>query len=200
MSDDWWGDNQSDEQEQDRSIKPHKDTATLTLKANRSPGNFLILAVISIFGSGFITNPVSEMEFFPQEYVFFITMFGILFLAILIILLSIWSRLNKQWSRVTMEGNEISLQRYLPFKIRLFSHKQIKSEVVDVVIMEKVYVEIKGNDDSSNIRRGGYWNYRVELMDENNITLAYFSLENDEWEPFAVGLSGRLDKELIREK
>jgi hypothetical protein len=140
------------------------------------------------------------MEFFPQEYVFYISMFGILFLAILIILLSIWSRLNKQWSRITMEGNEISLQRYLPFKIRLFSHKQIKSEVVDVVIMEKVYVEIKGNDDSSNIPRGGYWNYRVELMDENNITLAYFSLENDEWEPFAVGLSGRLDKKLIREK
>ena len=98
-----------------------------------------------------------------------------------------------------MERGEISLQRYIPLKIRLFSHKQIKSEVVDVVIMEKAYVEIKGDDDD-NTPRGGYWDYRVELLDENNSTLAYFILENDAWEPFAVRLSERLDKKLIREK
>ena len=199
MSDGWWGDDQSDEQKQDDSITPHKDAGILTLKAKRSSGNFLIFAVISLMSSGFITNPIDEMEFFPEEYVFYISLIGILFIAIFIILSSIWSRLNKQWSRITLERDEISLQRYLPFKIRLFSHKQIKSEVVDVVIMEKVYVEHKGPHDD-NTSRGGYWDYRVELMDENNSTLAYFRLENDAWEPFAVRLSERLDKKLIREK
>jgi hypothetical protein len=94
-----------------------------------------------------------------------------------------------------MERDQISLQRFLPFKIRLFSHKQIKFEVVDVVIMEEVYLDGPGEGS-----RGGYWDYRVELMDENNSTLAYFCLENDAWEPFAVRLSERLGKKLIREK
>ena len=199
MNDDWWGDEQSEEQKQDDSITSHKDAGILTLKAKRSSGNFLIFAVISLMSSGFITNPISEMEFFPEEYVYYISLVGIIFIAIFIILSSIWSRFNKQWSRITLEGDEISLQRYIPLKIRSFSHKQIRSEVVDVVIMEKVYVEIKGDVDD-NSPRGGYWDYVVELLDENNSTLADFSLENDAWEPFAVRLSERLDKKLIREK
>jgi hypothetical protein len=196
MSDGWWGDDQSDEQKQDDSITPQKDAGILTLKAKSSRGNeFLIWAVISLMSSGFITNPISEMEFFPEEYVFYISLVGILFIAIFIILSSIWVRLNKRWSRITMERDQISLQRFLPFKIRLFSHKQIKFEVVDVVIMEEVYLDGPGEGS-----RGGYWDYRVELMDENNSTLAYFCLENDAWEPFAVRLSERLGKKLIREK
>lgn len=199
MSDGWWGDDQSDGEKQVESITPHKDAGILTLKAKRSSGNFLIFAVISLMSSGFITNPIDEMEFFPEEYVYYISLVGILFIAIFIILSSIWGRLDKQWSRITLERDEISLQRYLPFKIRLISHKQIKCEIVDVVVMEKVYVEMKGDNDDK-VRMGGYWDYRVELMDENNSTLAYFSLENDAWEPFAVRLSERLDKKLIREK
>ena len=198
MSDGWWGDDQSDGEKQVESITPHKDAGILTLKAKRSSGNFLIFAVISLMSSGFITNPIDEMEFFPEEYVYYISLVGILFIAIFIILSSIWGRLDKQWSRITLERDEISLQRYLPFKIRLYSHKQIKFEIVDVVVMEKVYVEMKGDNDDK-VRMGGYWDYRVELMDENNSTLAYFSLENDEWEPFAVSLSERLNKKLIKE-
>ena len=198
MSDGWWGDDQSDGEKQVESITPHKDAGILTLKAKRSSGNFLIFAVISLMSSGFITNPIDEMEFFPEEYVYYISLVGILFIAIFIILSSIWGRLDKQWSRITLERDEISLQRYLPFKIRLYSHKQIKFEIVDVVVMEKVYVEMKGDNDDK-VRMGGYWDYRVELMDEKNSTLAYFNLENDEWEPFAVSLSERLNKKLIKE-
>jgi len=200
MSNSWRGDDQSDEQNQDGPMTSSEDAGILTLKAKRSSGNFLILMVISMFASGFIINPVSEMEFFPPEYVFYISSFGLLFLAILTILSSIWGRLNKQWSRITLDGDEISLQRYLPLKISSFSHKQIKSVIIDVVIMEKVYVETKNDDDDDYRRRDGYWDYRVELMDENNMTLAYFSLNNEDWEPFAARLSGRLNKKLIREK
>ena len=180
----------------------YEDTGTLTIRAESSSGHFLMFMVLSMFGSGFITNPVSEMEFFPSEYVFYISLFGILFLTILIILSIIWGRLNKQWTLITLDGDEIYLQRYLPFKVSSFSHKQIKSVIVDVVIMEKVYVETKNNDNDDDYHHGredGYWDYRVELMDENNNKLAYFSLKNDEWEPFAVSLSERLNKKLIKE-
>ena len=179
-------------------MRSYEDTGTLTLRAESSSGHFLMFMVLSMFGSGFITNPVSEMEFFPSENVFYISLFGILFLTILIILSIIWGRLNKQWTLISVDGDEIYLQRYLPFKIRLYSHKQIKFEIVDVVVMEKVYVEMKGDNDDK-VRMGGYWDYRVELMDEKNSTLAYFNLENDEWEPFAVSLSERLNKKLIKE-
>ena len=182
-------------------MRSYEDAGTLTMRAESSSGNFLMFMVLSMFGSGLITNPVSEIEFFPSEYVFYISLFGILFLTILIILSIIWGRLNKQWTSITLDGDGIYLQRYLPFKVSSFSHKQIKSVIVDVVIMEKVYVETKNNDDDDyhHRRKDGYWDYRVELMDENNNKLAYFSLKNDEWEPFAVSLSERLNKKLIKE-
>lgn len=183
-------------------MRSYEDAGTLTMRAESSSGNFLMFMVLSMFGSGLITNPVSEIEFFPSEYVFYISLFGILFLTILIILSIIWGRLNKQWTSITLDGDGIYLQRYLPFKLSSFSHKHIKSVIVDVVIMEKVYVETKNNDNDDDYHHGredGYWDYRVELMDENNNKLAYFSLKNDEWEPFAVNLSERLNKKLIKE-
>ena len=203
MNDTWWEDEQSDGSSQKGLKTPPKDTGTMILKANKAQGNFLMFMVISMFASGFITNPVSEMELFPQENVFYYSLFALLFLACFIILSSIWGRLDKQWTSITVDDDGAYLQRHLPLKINSYSHKQIKPETIDVVIMEKVFVEIRNDDDDigyNSSNRDGYWDYRVEMLDKNNKTLAFFSLESEGWRTFATRLSERLEKQLIEEK
>ena len=146
MEDNWWEDDKTGESSQDEPTAVPEDSEKLVLKANRNSGALPIFFV-SFFLSGFIINPISELDFFPDPYVFYIVSFFVTALLCTVGLSYIWTIFDKHWTTIIIDGDNVVLKRYLPLKINSFSYKQLKSTDIGMVVMERVWVEHTDHDD-----------------------------------------------------
>jgi len=145
MEDNWWEDDKTGESSQDEPTAVPGDGEKLVLKANKANDGLGILPtfIVSFFASGFITNPISELGFFPEPYVFYIVLFFSVFLLCMVGLSYIWPMFDNHWSTIIIDGDNVSLKRYLPLKINSFSYKQVKSSEIEMVVMERVWVNVE---------------------------------------------------------
>lgn len=150
MEDNWWEDDKTGESSQDEPTAVPGDGEKLVLKANRQVSGVLPIVFISFFLSGFIINPISELGFFPEPYVFYIVSVFATALLCTVGLSYIWTIFDKHWTTIIIDGDNVVLKRYLPLKINSFSYKQIKSMDIEMVVMERVWVEhtVDTHDDS----------------------------------------------------
>ena len=147
MEDNWWGDDKTVESSQDEPTAVPGDGEKLVLKANRHVSGLLPIVFISFFLSGFIINPISELDFFPEPYVFYIASVFATALLFMVGLSYIWTIFDKHWRTIIIDGDNVVLKRYLPLKINSFSYKQLKSTDIEMVVMERVWVEHNDSDD-----------------------------------------------------
>jgi putative Mn2+ efflux pump MntP len=147
MEDNWWEDDKTGESSQDEPTAVPGDGEKLVLKANRQVSGVLPIAFISFFLSGFIINPISELGFFPEPYVFYIVSVFATALLFMVGLSFIWTIFDKHWWTIIIDGDNVVLKRYLPLKINSFSYKQLKSTDIEMVVMERVWVEHNDSDD-----------------------------------------------------
>ena len=99
------------------------------------------------FFGGLIINPISELDFFPEPYVFYIVSVFATALLFMVGLSFIWTIFDKHWWTIIIDGDNVVLKRYLPLKINSFSYKQLKSTDIEMVVMERVWVEHNDSDD-----------------------------------------------------
>lgn len=145
MEDNWWEDDKTGESSQDEPTAVTRDGEKLVLKANRNSG-VLQIFFLSFFASGFITNSISELGFFPKPYVFYIVLFFSVFLLCMVGLSYIWSMFDNHWSTIIIDGDNVSLKRHLPLKINSFSYKEVKSSEIEMVVMERVWVNVEDSN------------------------------------------------------
>ena len=145
MEDNWWEDDKAGESPQDEPTPVSEDGEILKLKTNKVNDGlgFLPIFIISIASSGFITNPISELDFFPDPYAFYIGLFFLMFLLCMVGISRIWTVFDNHWSTIIIDGDNVSLKRYLPLKINSFSYKQVKSTDMETVVMERVWVNVE---------------------------------------------------------
>ena len=94
-----------------------------------------------VFFGGLIINPISELDFFPEPYVFYIVSVFATALLFMVGLSFIWTIFDNHWWTIIIDGDNVALKRYLPLKINSFSYKQLKSTDIEMVVMERVWVE-----------------------------------------------------------
>lgn len=145
MEDNWWEDDKTGESSQDEPTAVPEDSEKLVLKANRNSG-VLPIFFVSFFLSGFIINPISELDFFPDPYVFYIVSVFATALLCMVGLSYIWTIFDKHWTTIIIDGDNVVLKRYLPLKINSISYKQLKSTDIEMVVMERVWVEHTDHD------------------------------------------------------
>ena len=141
MEDNWWEDDKTGESSQDEPTAVPGDGEKLVLKANSHNSGVLPIVFLSFFSSGFIINPISELDFFPEPYVFYIVSVFATALLFMVGLSYIWTIFDKHWTTIIVDGDNVVLKRYLPLKINSFSYKQLKSTDIEMVVMERVWVE-----------------------------------------------------------
>ena len=141
MEDNWWGDDKTGELSQDEPTAVPGDSEKLVLKANSHNLGALPIVFLSFFLSGFIINPISELGFFPEPYVYYIASVFATALLCIVGLSYIWTIFDKHWTTIIVDGDNVVLKRYLPLKINSFSYKQLKSTDIEMVVMERVWVE-----------------------------------------------------------
>ena len=83
------------------------------------------------FSSGLIINPISELDFFPEPYVFYIVSVFATALLFMVGLSYMWTIFDKHWRTIIIDGDNVVLKRYLPLKINSFSYKQLKSTDIE---------------------------------------------------------------------
>jgi len=147
MEDNWWGDDKTVESSLDEPTAVPGDGEKLVLKANRHVSGLLPIVFISFFFSGLIINPISESDFFPEPYVFYIVSVFATALLFMVGLSYMWTKFDKHWRTIIIDGDNVVLKRYLPLKINSFSYKQLKSTDIEMVVMERVWVEHNDHDD-----------------------------------------------------
>ena len=147
MEDNWWGDDNTGESSLDEPTAVPGDGEKLVLKANRHVSGLLPIVFISFFLGGLIINPISESDFFPEPYVFYIVSFFATALLFMVGLSYMWTIFDKHWRTIIIDGDNVVLKRYLPLKINSFSYKQLKSTDIEMVVMERVWVEHNDSDD-----------------------------------------------------
>ena len=147
MEDNWWGDDNTAESSLDEPTAVPGDGEKLVLKANRHVSGLLPIVFISFFFGGLIINPISESDFFPEPYVFYIVSFFATALLFMVGLSYMWTIFDKHWRTIIIDGDNVVLKRYLPLKINSFSYKQLKSTDIEMVVMERVWVEHNDSDD-----------------------------------------------------
>ena len=147
MEDNWWGDDKTVESSLDEPTAVPGDGEKLVLKANRHVSGLLPIVFISFFFSGLIINPISESDFFPEPYVFYIVSVFATALLFMVGLSYMWTKFDKHWRTIIIDGDNVVLKRYLPLKINSFSYKQLKSTDIEMVVMERVWVEHNDSDD-----------------------------------------------------
>ena len=145
MEDNWWEGDKAGESSQDEPTAVPGDGEKLVLKANKANDGLGIFwtFIVSFFVSGYITGPISELGFFPEPYVFYIVLFFSVFLLCMVGLSYIWPMFDNHWSTIIIDGDNVSLKRYLPLKINSFSYKQVKSTDIETVVMERVWVNVE---------------------------------------------------------
>ena len=141
MEDNWWGDDKTVESSLDEPTAVPGDGEKLVLKANRHVSGLLPIVFISFFFGGLIINPISESDFFPEPYVFYIVSVFATALLFMVGLSYMWTIFDKHWRTIIIDGDNVVLKRYLPLKINSFSYKQLKSTDIEMVVMERVWVE-----------------------------------------------------------
>ena len=141
MEDNWWEDDKSGESSQDEPTAVPGDGEHLVLKANRHNLGVLPMVFLSFFLSGFIINTISELDFFPEPYVFYIVSVFATALLCMVGMLYIWTVFDKHWTTIIIDGDNVVLKRYLPLKVNSVSYKQLKSTEIEMVVMERVWVE-----------------------------------------------------------
>ena len=141
MEDNWWGDDKTGKSSQDEPKAVPGDGEILVLKANSHNLGVLPIVFLSFFLSGFIINPISELGFFPEPYVYYIASVFATALLCIVGLSYIWTIFDKHWTTIIVDGDNVVLKRYLPLKINSFSYKQLKSTDIEMVVMERVWVE-----------------------------------------------------------
>ena len=141
MEDNWWGDDKTGESSQDEPIAVPGNGEILVLKANRHNLGVLPIVFLSFFLSGFIINPISELGFFPEPYVYYIVSVFATALLCMVGLSYIWTIFDEHWTTIIVDGDNVVLKRYLPLKINSFSYKQLKSTDIEMVVMDKVWTE-----------------------------------------------------------
>ena len=141
MEDNWWGDDKTGKSSQDEPKAVPEDGEILVLKANRYNLGVLPIAFLSFFLSGFIINPISELGFFPEPYVYYIVSVFATALLCMVGLSYIWAIFDEHWTTIIVDGDNVVLKRYLPLKINSVSYKQLKSTDIGMVVMERVWVE-----------------------------------------------------------
>ena len=141
MNDNWWEDDKTVESSQDEPTAVPGDGEILVLKANSHNLGVLPIVFLSFFLSGFIINPISELGFFPEPYVYYIASVFATALLCIVGLSYIWTIFDKHWTTIIVDGDNVVLKRYLPLKINSFSYKQLKSTDIEMVVMERVWVE-----------------------------------------------------------
>jgi len=146
MEDNWWEDDKTGESSQDEPTAVPRDGEKLVLKANRNSG-VLPIFFLSFFLSGFIINPISELDFFPDPYEFYIVSFFAAALLCAVGLSYIWTIFDKHWTTIIIDGDNVVMKRYLPLKINSISYKQLKSTDIEMVVMERVWVEHTDHDN-----------------------------------------------------
>ena len=92
-------------------------------------------------------DPISRADFFPEPYVFYGVSFLATTLLFMVGLSFIWTIFDKHWWTIVIDGDNVVLKRYLPLKINSFSYKQLKSTDIEMVVMERVWVEHNDSDD-----------------------------------------------------
>ena len=142
-----WGDDKSVSSSLDEPTAVPGDGEKLVLKANRHVSGLLPIVFISFFFSGLIINPISELDFFPEPYVFYIVSVFATALLFMVGLSYMWTIFDKHWRTIIIDGDNVVLKRYLPLKINSFSYKQLKSTDIEMVVMERVWVEHNDSDD-----------------------------------------------------
>ena len=147
MEDNWWGDDKSVSSSLDEPTAVPGDGEKLVLTANRHVSGLLPIVFISVFLSGLIINPISELDFFPEPYVFYIVSVFATALLFMVGLSYMWTIFDKHWRTIIIDGDNVVLKRYLPLKINSFSYKQLKSTDIEMVVMERVWVEHNDSDD-----------------------------------------------------
>jgi len=141
MEDNWWEDDKTGESSQDEPTAVPGDGEKLVLKANRHVSGLLPIVFLSFFFGGLIINPISESDFFPEPYVFYIVSVFATSLLFMVGLSYIWTIFDNHWRTIIIDGDNVVLKRYLPLKINSFSYKQLKSTDIETVVMERVWVE-----------------------------------------------------------
>ena len=141
MEDNWWEEDKTGESSQDEPTAVPGDGEKLVLKANSHSSGVLPIVFLSFFLSGFIINPISELDFFPEPYVFYIVSVFATALLFMVGLSYIWTIFDKHWTTIIVDGDNVVLKRYLPLKINSFSYKQLKSTDIEMVVMERVWAE-----------------------------------------------------------
>ena len=141
MEDNWWEDDKTGESSQDEPTAVPGDGEKLVLKANRNASGVIPIVFISFFFGGLIINPISELDFFPEPYVFYIVSVIATALLFMVGFSFIWTIFDKHWWTIIIDGDNVVLKRYLPLKINSFSYKQLKSTDIEMVVMERVWVE-----------------------------------------------------------
>ena len=141
MEDNWWGDDKTVESSLDEPTAVPGDGEKLVLKANRHVSGLLPIVFISFFFGGLIINPISESDFFPEPYVFYIVSVFATALLFMVGLSYMWTIFDKHWRTIIIDGDNVVLKRYLPLKINSVSYKQLKSTDIEMVVMERVWVE-----------------------------------------------------------
>ena len=147
MEDNWWGDDKTVESSLDEPTAVPGDGEKLVLKANRHVSGLLPIVFLSFFFGGLIINPISESDFFPEPYVFYIVSVFATALLFMVGLSYMWTIFDKHWRTIIIDGDNVVLKRYLPLKINSFSYKQLKSTDIEMVVMERVWVEHNDSDD-----------------------------------------------------
>ena len=147
MEDNWWEDDKTGESSQDEPTAVPGDGEKLVLKANRNASGLIPIVLISFFFGGLIINPISELDFFPEPYVFYIVSVFATALLFMVGFSFIWIIFDKHWWTIIIDDDNVVLKRYLPLKINSFSYKQLKSTDIEMVVMERVWVEHNDSDD-----------------------------------------------------
>jgi len=141
MEDNWWGDDKTGKSSQDEPKAVPGDGEILVLKANTNNLGVLPIVFLSFFLSGFIINPISELDFFPEPYVYYIVSVFATALLCMVGLSYIWTIFDEHWTTIIVDGDNVVLKRYLPLKINSVSYKQLKSTDIEMVVMDRVWVE-----------------------------------------------------------
>ena len=147
MEDNWWGDDKTVESSLDEPTAVPGDGEKLVLKANRNASGLIPIVFISFFFGGLIIDPISELDFFPEPYVFYIVSVFATALLFMAGLSYMWTIFDKHWRTIIIDGDNVVLKRYLPLEINSFSYKQLKSTDIEMVVMERVWVEHNDSDD-----------------------------------------------------
>ena len=75
MKEDWWVGDKPGESPQDEPPAVLENDEILILKANSQWVNPLGIFIISFGASGYVTNTISELDFFPDPYLYYFGLF-----------------------------------------------------------------------------------------------------------------------------